>query len=179
MARLLPLAARIDPDRAPGYFWFTLASRPPLAAAPEQRPAMPQARQNYANLAELAMLIARYDPSAAEVVFGPVAERVPGLLDEMWGLGNEGDAIFKAAAGYDARAAKAMLEALPEDPVPPPGGNTTGPRPRHKTKAQARIAIVRMLGLSPELRRREPLRRSGGDDWLPGLEDGSTVGDLP
>jgi hypothetical protein len=179
MARLLPLAARIDPDRAPGYFWFTLASRPPLAAAPERRPAMPQTRQNYANLAELAMLIAQYDRSAAEVVFGPVAERVPGLLDEMWGLGNEGDAIFKAAAGYDARAAKVLLEALPEDPAPPTDGNANGPRPRHKTKAQARIAVARMLGLSPELRRREPLRRTGGDDWLPGLEDGSTVGDLP
>lgn len=177
MARLLPLAARIDPDRATEYFWFTLASRLPLAAA-EQRSASPQSRQAYANLAELAMLIARYDPSAAEVVFRPVAERVPGLVDEMWGLGNEGEAIFKAAA-YDARAAKALLDALPEDPVPPAGGNANAPQFRHKSKANARLALVRMLGLSPELRRREPLRRTGGEDWLPGLEDGSTAGDLP
>ena len=169
MARLLPLAARIDPDRAPDYFWFTLASRPPLAAAPEQRPASPQARQAYANLAELAMLIARYDRSAAEVAFGPVAERIPGLLDEMWGLGNEGDAIFKAAAGYDARAAKVLVEALPEDPSSHPTGTPSGlgpgTRPRPMPGSPSPGCSACPPNSASESRSDGPAATTGSPDW--------------
>ena len=36
LARLLPLAARIDPDGAPGDFWLALSRRPPLRWPPSR-----------------------------------------------------------------------------------------------------------------------------------------------
>jgi len=164
MARLLPLAARIDPDRAPGYLWFALASRPARPAEPEARPIMPWHRQAYADLAELAMLIAPYDRPAADAVFAIVAGRVPGIFDDTWGPGDEGTAIVRWAAAYDARAARSMFDVLPEDPVPPKGrAQQPEPRFQHEAKAKARLAIARTLGLPPELR-----RRHDGAQWSPG-----------
>ena len=118
LARLLPLVVRLDPDRASSCLWLALARRPPLPAR-ERAPVMPDARRRYLDLAELATLTSRYDRAAAEVVFAPVAARVAGLDDGSWGLGNEGPAIFRAAGTFDARAAQALLDGLPEDPTPP------------------------------------------------------------
>lgn len=171
LARLLPLAARIDPDRAPGYFWLALSRRPPLSALPEPMPVMPQVRQHYLDLAELAVLVARYDRAAAEVVFAPVAARLVGLVDEQWGLGNEGPALFGAAGAFDARVAKALLDALPEDPAPRVGRPTGGPDFRHHSKAQAQIALAKILARPPGLRLREPFLPNRGDDWLEEIDD--------
>lgn len=170
-ARLLPLAARIDPDRAPGYFWLALSRRPPLSALPEPMPMMPGVRQHYLDLAELTVLVARYDRAAAEVVFAPVAARLVGMVDDHWGLGTEGPALFATAGAFDARIARALLDAMPEDPAPAVGRPTGRPDFRHHSKAQARIALARSLGLPPGLRLRQPLRPNGGEEWFEDLDD--------
>jgi hypothetical protein len=115
--------------------------------------------------------VARYDRPAAEAVFAPVADRLAGLVDPDWGLGHEGPALFRAAGAFDARAAKALLEALPEDPAPPAGPPTGQPNFRHHSKAQARIALAKILGLPPGLRLREPFLTGRGDDWLDDFEE--------
>ncbi len=171
LARLLPLAVRIDPDRAPSYFWLALSRRPPLSPLAETAPVMPEVRQHYLDLAELAALTARYDRAAAEVVFAPVAARLVGLVDETWGLGNEGSTIFRAAGAFDARTAKALVDALPEDPTPPVVQPTNGTGFRHHSKTEAQLALARILGLPAGLRLREPLTPNAGDDWLEELED--------
>lgn len=172
LARLLPLVARIDPDRAPDAFWRALSLRPPLPAESERAPVTPQVRQKFVDLANLAALVGRYDHAAAEVVFARVAARLPELDDDPWGLGSEGAAIFRAAGAFDARAAKALLNALPEDPTPPASPNVIGPAGRgHHSKAKARIALARSLGLPPALRLRTPFQTYTGSDWLEVLED--------
>jgi hypothetical protein len=134
---------------------------------------LPQVRQHYLDLANLAALAGRYDRAAAEVVFAPVAARLPGLDDEHWGLGSEGPAIFRAAGAFDARAAKSLLDALPEDPTPPSPSNVIRASDnRHHSKARARIALARSLGLPPALRLRAPLQTyAASDDWLDALDD--------
>ena len=171
LARLLPLATRIDPDRAPDALWRSLSLRPPLSALPEPMPVLPDVRRHYLDLAELAVLVARYDRASAEVVFAPVAARLVGLDDEHWGLGPEGPALFRAAGAFDGRVAEALLDALPEDPPTPTGPTIRASDPRHHSKAQARIALARALGLPPGLRLRGPFIPSAGDDWLEGLDD--------
>jgi hypothetical protein len=155
LARLLPLAVRIDSDRAPDYLWLALSIRPPLSAVPEQWPMRNQVRERYLDRAELAARVARYDRAAAEVVFAPLTDRLASLADEVSGLGNEGPPILRAAGAFDARIARSLLDSLPEDPPPPdpsPGGM---PRYSHQTKAFARLAVAKILALPPELRLRE------------------------
>ncbi len=172
LARLLPMAARIDPDRAPGYLWLALSRRPPLSSLPEPMPVLSQVRQQYLDRAELAVLVARYDRAAAEVVFAPVAARLVGMDDQHWGLGPEGPALFRAAGAFDGRVAGALLDALPEDPLPPPVGRPTGgSTSRHHSKAEARVALAGMLALPPGLRLRRPFLPNLGNDWLEGLDD--------
>ncbi len=170
LARLLPLAHRIDPARAPDDLWLALSLRAPLPAVGAPNAMMNQVRQQYVDLAELAMLVVRYDRSAAEAVFAPVAARLAATYEENWGLGNEGPAIFRAAGAFDARVARTLLDGLPEDPAPPAGQSTGQPMFRHRTKVQARIALASTLGLPPGLRLREPFRKNG-DDWFKELED--------
>ena len=121
-------------------------------------------RQHDLDLAELAARVARYDRAAAEVVFATVADRLPDMVDESWGLGNEGPGIFRAAGAFDARVARALLNDLPEDPAAPAGPPTGRPVFRHHTKAQARLALARTLGLPPGLRLRRPLLGYGEDE---------------
>ncbi len=175
LARLLPLAVRIDPDRAPDLLWLALSRRQPLTALPESMPGVNHpVRQHYLDLAEVAALVARYDHSAAEAVFAPVADRLLELLDELQGLGIEGPTIFRAAGAFDARLARTLLDALPEDPerpASPPTGRPPGwPNFRHHTKAQARIALARILALPPGLRLRE-LFPPDRYDWVGDFED--------
>jgi hypothetical protein len=162
---------RIDPDRAADDFWLALSLRPPLSALPEPVPVSPDVRRHYLDLAELSALTARYDRAAAEVVFAPVAARVVGMDDEHWGLGGEGPALFRAAGAYDGRTARALLDGLPEDPPTPTGPTIRASDPRHHSRAQARIALARALGLPPALRLREPLMPQTGEDWLGVLDD--------
>ena len=172
MARLLPMAARLDPDRSAEDFWRTLAARPPADPGPAREPTMPQDRQALATRAQLATLLARYDRAAADATFAPVAARLPAMAAEPWGLANEGDPIFRAATAYDPRAALALFHALPEDPVTPTNPPPGTPRFEHHTKTTARPAIARMLALPPELRRREALRLSPyADPWPVDLRD--------
>ena len=67
MARLLPLAVRVDPDRSPEYLWRAIAARPPRnsGATPTSATLV---------LARLAALVARYDRDAAKTIFAVVAE---------------------------------------------------------------------------------------------------------
>lgn len=173
LARLLPLIAKVDPDRAPDAFWRALSLRASLPVVPERGFVSPQTRQQYLELTKLAALIGRYDHAAAEVVFAPVASRLPLIDEQHWGLAAEGPAIFLAAGAFDARAAKALLDALPEDPTPPPASNVIRASDhRHRSKAQARIALARSLGLPRALRLHTPLPlQSVSDDWLNALDE--------
>jgi hypothetical protein len=167
MARLLPLAARIDPDRAPDDLWRALSQRVSLAALYKPHPTNPTTFQHYLELVELAILVARYDRSAAEVVFTPVAERLMGLDRELWTWGNEAPALLRAAGAFDARATKVVLDSWSEDPEP---AAASGPDFNRHSKARVRITVARMLGLPPGLRLREPFLPDL-DDWFKDLED--------
>jgi hypothetical protein len=171
LARLVPLAARIDPDEAPGDLWLALSMRPVLPPLTDSTSPGLQGRRPYLDLAELAVLVARYDREAARVVFAPVAARLAGTVDERFGLGGEGPALFRAAGAFDARVAKELLDALPEDPPPVVGGTVRASDVRHHSKAQARIALARALGLSPALRLREPPGPNSRDDWFEEVDD--------
>lgn len=175
LARLLPLAARVDPDRAHGYLWLALAMRPTApgfnpyyykpTTSPPSRPL-----QFHLVQAELAALTARYDRAAAEVVFAPVAARFVDLIErEGWGWGGEGVAALAAAAIFDAKAAKALVEALPDDPPPP---NPAMPNFHRRDKLQATVAAALSLGLPPGLRFREPFfPHQAVNDWVAAIED--------
>jgi hypothetical protein len=152
LARLMPLALRVDPDRAVDDFWLALSLRPPLSSQPEPMPVSPQVRQHYVGLAELAVLVARHDRATAEAVFAPVAARLVRMDDDDWGLGGEGPTLFQLSGAFDARIARSLLEALPEDPAPPSSQPNGHSRFRHQSKAQARIALARALALPPNLR---------------------------
>lgn len=172
LARLLPLVARLDPDRASSCMWLALSRRSPLPVR-ERPPVMAYAGRRYLDLAELAALTSRYDRAAAEVVFAPVAARLPGLVDAPWGLGQEGPPTFRAAGTFDARAARVLLDALPEDPTPPkrPPGVMIASDFRHHSKTDARAALAEILAAPPRLRIRELFRPSVGADWLQDLDD--------
>ncbi len=166
MARLLPTAIRIDPDRAPDYLWLALSRRPSVSALYEPVASNPSTLHAYLDLVELAVLAARYDRAAAEVVFAPVAIRLVGLNDEQWGIGNECPAMFRAVGAYDARVARTLLDSLPKDPAP----NAATSGFRFRRQAHVRIALARILGLSPALRLREPFLPDDSH-WLGVLED--------
>lgn len=173
LARLLPLAARVDPDRAPDYLWLALAKRPPAPGPlPSGAPASltPPAPQIYLDLAELAAVVARYNRPAAEVVFAPVADRLGNMTEgEAWGLGDEGVAAIAAAAIYNARAVKAIIDAFPEDPPPPEPGQ---PGIHRRDKARSRAVAARMLGLPPALRLRTSfLPNRPANDWAAAIEE--------
>ena len=157
ISRLLPLAARIDPDRAWDYLWRSLSLRPGLAASPEPNSLKPQVRQQFLDLAELAARIARYDRKTAEAIFAPVVDRVASLDHEVHGMGQEGPAIFRAAGVFDAKVARDLLADLPEDPSPPANPGRIRPAIWHRSKAQSRLALAQVLGQPPNLRLREPL----------------------
>ncbi len=80
--------------------------------------------------------------------------------------------VFVVAAGaFDARVAKALLDALPEDPAPPVGRPTGEPDLRHHSKAKARIVLAKILGLPPGLRLHESFGPYVGDNWLKDLDE--------
>ena len=173
MARLLPVATRVDPEHAREAFWRVVAARPPRSITLEPRPIFPWHRQDYADLAELAAILGRYDRPAAEAVFAPVLDRVPGMDDQTWGLGNEVDDIFRAAAAFDPRSAVALLEALPDDPTPPSTGdrNLINNQFRHKAKADARLAVILALGQPPAIRMREINPGMNSLQWMTEWDD--------
>ena len=171
LASLLPLAVRIDPERAPDYLWLALSRRPPLLDLPESSMMISQVLPQYLDRAQLAVLVSRYDRIAAETVFAPVADRIVRLLGENWGLGNECDDIFRAAGTVNARLARTMLDILPDDSPPPenPPG-VIRPTFHRDNKALARIALAETLGLPPRLRLHK-LFPPGPVGWLENFDD--------
>jgi hypothetical protein len=163
LARLLPLAIRIDPDRAPDILWLALSRCPTIAGLPEPVESNPTILRVYLDVVELACLIARYDRASAEVILAPVVDRLAGLKDEQWGVHNEGPALFRAVGAFDARVARRLVDALPEDPSPTGGF-------RFRRQVKVRIALARILGLAPALRLREPFVPDDAH-WLEVLED--------
>ncbi len=167
MARLLPLAVRIDPARSSEYLWRAIAARAP-------RSAIVGNRSSSLLLAQLAALAARYDREAAETIFAPVAENAPALVDDHAFLSEHTAAILRAASAFDPRAAVAMVDAMAEDPEPsrePQPGGPLAITPR--TKEMARIAVARALALPHALARREALRVPGSFDlWPAALDEG-------
>jgi protocatechuate 3,4-dioxygenase beta subunit len=172
MARLLPLAVRVDPDRSSEYFWRAIAARPPRASGLAPGSVSPDVRQHYLVLAQLAALIARYDVETARAIFAPVAENAQALFDERFGLTNEAATTLQAAAAFDQRAALALIDAIPEDPEPKPAPQPGGPpafTPR--TKEKARLVVARALALPPAARLREALRVPGQFNLWPSVLD--------
>lgn len=166
LARLLPLAVRIDPDRAPDYLWLALSRRPPLPDLSESPAMITHLRPQYLDRARLAVLVSRYDQRAAEAVFAPVADQLSRLFDEGWGLGSEGNGLFQAAGMVNARVARNLLDSLPDDPPPPenPPG-VIRPNFHRDSKALARIALAEILALPPALRVGQ-LFSPSGMDWF-------------
>ena len=168
MARLLPTAIRVDPDRSSDYLWRAIAARPPRASGQN----FGTTRSDMLILAQLAALVSRYDVEAAETIFAPVAESSKALFDDRFGGSNELGAIFGAAATFDPQAALAMFAAIPEDPEPGPRNRQGGPpafAPR--TKEKARLAVARALALPPAARLREALRVPGQVNLWPAVLD--------
>ncbi len=167
MAQLISVAARVDPDRATDYFWETLAARHPRPFGLEQRPVTSQTLQHYLDLSALAVLIAPFDRKAAGAVFSPVADRIPSFDDETWGLHNEAQALFRTATAFDARSARTMWNALPEDPAQP---KDTGPngirRNRPQPKTDSQLEIARSLAVPPRLRARNALLMLANPGWI-------------
>ena len=172
MARLLPTAIRVDPDRSSDYLWRAIAARPPRASGMTPGSTTPEIRQQYLVIAQLAALVARYDVEAARTIFAPVAENAQALFDDHLGLTNETSATLQAAATFDPRAALAMIDAMPEDPEPKERPRSGGPpafTPR--TKEKARLAFARALALPPAARLREALRVPGQFNLWPSVLD--------
>ena len=169
MARLLPTAIRVDPDRSPDYLWRAIAARPPRASGQD----FGTSRSEMLILAQLAALVSRYDVEAAGTIFAPVAENSKVLFDDRFGAANELAAILQAAAAFDPQAALAIVHAIPEDPEPgqrPQQGGPPAFAPR--TKEKARLAVARALVLPPAARLREAFRVPGQVNlWPAALDD--------
>ncbi len=166
LARLLPLAVRVDPERAADLLWLALARRPAVRELPESTFMRDNLRRQYLERAELAALVARFDRRAAEAVLAPVAARLAGLFDETWGLGTEGPAIFRAAGAFDARAARHLVEAVPEDPPADDSAANSGTIVRHHSKTQSRLALAEVIALPESLRLRLLFPASGHGTWI-------------
>ncbi len=172
MARLLPLAVRIDPERSSEYLWRAIAARRPRALGAVLGPPSEEILRHYLAVAQLAALVARFDRDAAVTIFSPVAENARRLIDDRFDLSNEAAAILQAAVLFDPRAAQAMLDALPDDLEARPGiapGRHTIITPR--VKQMARLAVARSLALPPGARRREALRVASQFDLWPAVLD--------
>ena len=166
LARLLPLAVRIDPDRAPDLLWLALSRRPSLPTLYRPLGMNHNHLRQYLDLIELAIRVARYDRASAEAVFTPVAARLLGLGDDIWKWpAKECPALLRAVGTFDARVARAVLDTWSEDRE-----GTDRPDFRRHSKSRARITLAKILGLSPGLRLREPFLLDN-DGWFQDFED--------
>jgi protocatechuate 3,4-dioxygenase beta subunit len=126
-AFLLPVAEQLGPEHLRRSFWRAVALRPP-------RPARGDVEGSYETAtAQLALLLARYDPAVARTVLGPAVLRLRDLPDpyRTW----IADDVFAAAAAIDPAWAVSLLESLPDRAWP------GGYRPRD----HARVAIADVL----------------------------------
>ena len=166
MAQLLPLVARVDPDRGVADLWYTLSCRPPHPFELASRPGPTPTRDHYLNLIALANAIAPYDRAAAEAVLSPAVERITTLDNPTPRLGKDGADLFEAIAAFDGPGARAIWEQLANDPARKLDTPIDPMRQPRRTKADARVAIARILSLPPILRANTALRAIAQPAWL-------------
>ena len=109
IAGCLPLVERLDPDRLNEVLALAIASRPPRTDDPD----FMQAR----TLAILAAMVARYDPSAAEIIARPVFEDLPDMAAPPFRNANSSSLaqVFAALTAVDPRQVASLVERLRED----------------------------------------------------------------
>lgn len=176
MARLLPLAVEIAPERSSEYLWRAVAACP-LRSSGTDLPSMTlPAGEYYVIQAQVAALVACYDRAVAEVVFAPVAAQAPKVLDVRFAPNDLATAILRATVLFDPNAAEAMLESLPQETGP---AQERGPAMRRfmdpSARSTALLTLARTLALPPAARIREVLKRPRQPDLWPALlVDGPT-----
>ena len=113
LASFLTIVERIAPDRLEECLWEVIACRPSRSDELDL--------QQVRALAILAAFVARYDPTAAEVIAEPVLQQVPRLaIPRFPSMPISGlDDVFKALACVDPRRAAALADRLPADRVIP------------------------------------------------------------
>jgi protocatechuate 3,4-dioxygenase beta subunit len=152
LAGCLAIVERIDPARLEECLWEAIACRPSRSDEPDL--------QQVRALAIEAAFVARYDPTAAEVIARPIFEHVSALAIPRFGDGNVWGLkeVFKALACVDPRRAAALTDQLPADRVIPkhaPAGYPGGQPTFINTRTNARVALAEMLGWPIDRRRRE------------------------
>ena len=173
MARLLPLAVRVDPDRSSEYLWRAIAARPPRAAGAVHGSATPETRQHIPGPRPARGAGRPLRPRGGRDDLRPGRRERPGPARRpLPTSATRPAAILQAAAAFDPRAALAMVDALPDDPEPKPApGRARPPAFAPRVKEKARLAVARALALPPGARRREALRIPGQLDLWPAVLD--------
>ena len=131
-----------------------------------------QVRQHYLDLAELAVLVARYDRAAAEAVFAPVADRLVGTARRTLGTGERGPRDLPGRGGVRrpgrqdaARCLARRPDATSRPTTDRPGPTSaTTPRPRPASPWPGLLALP--PGAPPPRAVPEPTRRR---DWFEGF----------
>ncbi len=115
-AALLPVAEACGPEYVERVFWRALALRPPRPArgSPPREIGQPGRGEFEPVVAQLAMMLARYDRATARLVLEPAAVRLRSLIDA--DRGGQHSPVLAAAAVIDPAWAVALLDALPDDP---------------------------------------------------------------
>jgi hypothetical protein len=115
-AALLPVAEACGPEYVERVFWRALALQPPRPArgSPPREIGRPSAGEFEPAVAQLAMMLARYDRATARLVLEPAAVRLRSLIDA--DRGGQHSPVLAAAAVIDPTWAVALLDALPDDP---------------------------------------------------------------
>jgi protocatechuate 3,4-dioxygenase beta subunit len=151
MAMCLSVVARIDPTLVPEYLARCLAARPGRSVEPD-RESIPQASL-------LAMLLARYDREAAEIVFERVPEGLNAPTTNPF-QANATLAVIKEAAAIDPRAALAIVDRMPDDPT----GAVDTRWGNDRRKLDARLALATALSRPLDRRRIEAVQ-SNSRNW--------------
>jgi protocatechuate 3,4-dioxygenase beta subunit len=131
---LLPVAEHISADCLRRCFWRALALRPP-------RPARGHKDGRYESVvAELALLLARYDRTSARTVLEPAIRQLPALFDPR--NTHTPNRIFAAAALIDPSWAVGLLDVAPDRAWP--GG--------YQPRAEARVTLADLLARTGDAR---------------------------
>jgi hypothetical protein len=127
-ALLLPVAERIDPGRVSETHWRALALRGPRCDDEHEEVG------RLGSEAVTAMMVARYDRSVAQVLLGPILDRLARLI--AGGVSYLPDPLFEAPAVIDPRRAVALVESLP-----------AATDPSHGDRGRRRLIVAEMLAL--------------------------------
>jgi protocatechuate 3,4-dioxygenase beta subunit len=156
MAGLLPTVAKVDPARLVERTWLAVSCRSYRPPAPTPSMNVHQERPALMEDAALAVDLTPFDRRLADVVAGPIFERLPGLAVEPESVGEEGVRLFRAVAAYDPRRVAPLLAALPE--VAKVTRKDANGWTRISLEARARLAAAEVLGLPPSMRAGAALR---------------------